>query len=158
MSRIDKNTMAASRVILLVVLGLVGLRFSIAQSESDFAKRYTPVHAYLLRPGIIMFAQFDTEGQVCRITVQRKEDDSLDQGTLFSGQLADEIVDQLVPAPIRGKPLGPYLNSDSYVTGGSFFLKKDFENLSVEKMGDVRDSSTDSIRIVQIIWRNRSCR
>jgi len=130
-----------------------------AQSQIDLMQKYLPIATYQIRPGIIMFVEFDNQGQACQMTLERNEAVSSNDGKrdTFSAQLADQLVDELAPVAVRGQPLSRYLNPDSYVAGGVFLLKQDFTNVSVEKIGNTSDDSTESIRTLRILWTKRSC-
>jgi hypothetical protein len=126
----------------------------LAQSKKDLADRYKPVSAYEIRPGILMLAEFDAEGEVCEVTLATNFDASggRNAATDLTNELADELVDELSPASVRG-PAHEWLNPDSTVAGGSYFDKKDYENVSVERYGTVGEG----LRVLKIIWMKRRC-
>lgn len=129
-----------------------------AQTQSNLDAKYPVVHAYLVRPGFVMFAKFDGAGQVCELQVQKQPLSTVNKDAMiaFSGELADEIANELVPAAERGRPASDYLSPESYVAGGSFDLKRDFENVSIEKIGTA-SGKDDGIQELRILWTKRNC-
>src|SRR5215470_16569020 len=108
-----------------------------AQTKDHLATKYKEVPAFEIRPGILAFATFGKDGNVCRLIIEKPgylggQGSGFDT-TLPDGQV-DLLVDEVVPRSERGKP-AKYLNSDSYIAGGASLIKQDYENLSVSVYG-----------------------
>jgi len=73
------------------------------------------------------------------------------------GALANQLVDELVPAGEKGKPISPYLSSESFVAGGASFIKKDYENVSVGMYGSLIEGKASGASVIVITWPKRTC-
>jgi len=140
-------------IIPLILISSVAVS-ALGQSTKDLAGKYSPISAYEVRPGILMLVEFDAGGNACEMTLERSAGPWSDSDAVktFSDELADELLDELAPSAIRG-PAHVWLNSDSFVTGGMYFLKQDYENISVERLG----SFGAGLESVKIIWTKRRC-
>lgn len=80
--------------------------------------------------------------------------ESIDMGSVIPKKVEDEVLEELVPTNIRGAE-SKWLDPDSFVAGNAYELKKDYENVSIEKDGSLSDSSGDGVIIIR--WKNRGC-
>lgn len=150
--REQKRQIVASGILLLVT------SIAAAQSKADFTTKYQTLATYQVRPGMVMFVEFSDTGQVCEVTIKKDEaiQSSEAAKAVFSDQLADQLVDELAPVSVRGQP-SKFLSPHSYVAGGAFLLKQDFQNVTVEKSGNTGDGPTGGLQVLRIIWTKRSC-
>ena len=127
--------------------------------------RYRKVEAYEVRPGILMMPRYTPDDQICEIGLQRLQyspglilvDSSL------SRQEIDQILDELVPANVRGKPSKS--PADGLITEGgqSMVTSLDFENVLIEiygataSTGHKRATTTNEV-VATVKWKKRSCR
>ena len=63
-----------------------------------------------------------------------------------------KFLDEIVAVSSRGRELSPYLHQDSYFVGGTYYLKKEHENITVEKFG-----SDSGLALLKVLWRHRTC-
>lgn len=150
--RQKKRQIVASGILLLVT------SIAAAQSKADLTAKYQTLATYQVRPGMVMFVAFSDTGQACEVTIKRDEAIQSSEAAkgAFSDQLADQLVDELAPVSVRGQP-SKFLSPHSYVAGGAFLLKQDFENVTVEKSGNTGDGPTGGLQVLRIIWTKRSC-
>ncbi len=143
---------------LAVVLLAVAPMRSSGQTAKDLAEKFSPIAAYLAGPDIVVFVDFDENGRACEAVVEKRVyqmPGANGTSLLIPGAVAKSIVDQIAPVAERGKPLGPYFAPESVITGGSYHLKSDYENVSVETIGTT--SSEDGIEAIKIKWSKRTC-
>ena len=99
-----------------------------------------------------MTTNFGEDGQICEAVIARVPTEAGDPIAL-TDRVADELLDEVVPASRRGKARGETLNPDSYIAGGVFFIKKDYSLVSIERSGHI-NGAIDSVKIV---WRRKTC-
>ena len=58
---------------------------ALGQTSSDLSAKYPQVTAYKVRPDVLMTARFAADGQVCEMTVEKRE--TTDTGIRFGGFL-----------------------------------------------------------------------
>ncbi len=138
--------------IALLVCGFASA--ALGQTKSDLSKKYQSISAYEIRPGVLMVAKFDAAGEVCEVTISGNPELLVHSGAsqVLTNQLADALVDELSPPSERGQP-HEWLNPASTVAGGTYFDKKDYENISVERRGTIGES----LQSLKIIWTKRRC-
>jgi hypothetical protein len=144
--------MKAMLFAVLVITGTPGTTWG--QSKNDFASRYKPIYSYEIRRGFLMVAQFDSQGDVCEVVITKDatSSDNQKKESMFSNQIADELLNELSPPSVRGRA-NEWLDPDSILVGNSYFDKQDYENISVERKG-VAGEGLESLRI---IWVKRRC-
>jgi hypothetical protein len=155
-----EKRMSRFRLASLLVLVLVAAvpATASAQSAKDLAAKFSPIASYLAGPDIVVFADFDGAGQVCEAVVEKRvyqTPGSKGASLIMPTALVKGIVDQLAPVAERGKDLSPNFDAESVITGGSYHLKSDYENVSIETIGTT--SSADGIQAVRIKWTKRTC-
>jgi hypothetical protein len=98
------------------------------QSVDDFSKRYRSGTYYEIRPTILMYAQFSSDGQVCAVYLQPNRH-SFGQSTTYVGNNSlngyelKQVFDELAPPNTRegqGRSLG-YVISGSMLFGGFMY-------------------------------------
>jgi hypothetical protein len=148
----------------LVTYGLVLLLFATlgvkGQTENQLKTRLKTVTAFEIRPAINVFPAFAKDGNVCRMVVEKRrfsDPADADPEATIPNALANQLVDELVPASERGKALSPYLSSESFVAGGASFIKKDYENVSVAMFGSLVEGKASGTRVIVINWSRRTC-
>jgi len=86
----------------------------IAQSRDDLKKKYgQPVaETYLIRPGIIVTASYDSTGQVTELLIAPQLTDLIKSKSRgLSHETLKEVIDELIPTLERGRGLfGGFLN------------------------------------------------
>jgi hypothetical protein len=130
------------------------------QTENQLEARLKKVAAFEIRPGIDVFPRFAENGGVCRMVVEKRQyldPANADFDITIPSVLANQLVDELVPASERGKPLSPYLSSESLLAGGASFIKKDYENVSVGMYGSSVEGKASGATVIVISWPKRTC-
>jgi hypothetical protein len=128
------------------------------QSAKNLAATFSPITTYLAGPDIVLFAEFDGSGQICEGVLEKRvyqTPGANGAGLEMPAALVKSIVDQIAPVAERGRPLSPNFDAASVITGGTYHLKSDYENVSIETIGAI--SSEDGIQVVKIKWTKRSC-
>lgn len=103
------------------------------QTKTQLAAKYTEIAAFEIRPGIVAFSTFTKDGDVCRVVIEKLlylDQQSSNFDDKLPSALVDLLVDEVVPPSERGKR-AKYLSTDSFIAGGSAYLKQDYENVSV---------------------------
>jgi hypothetical protein len=129
------------------------------QTEPQLAVRLKKVTAFEIRPGIDVFPAFTTDGSVCRMVVEKRQyldPRNADFDITIPSAVANQLVDELVPATERGKP-SKYLSSESFVAGGASYIKQDYENVSVGMYGSSIEGKKDGANVIVISWPKRTC-
>jgi hypothetical protein len=106
----------------------------------------------------VAFPTFSSDGNVCRLTIQKMpfESRKSDTDEVIPSALVDQLIDEVVPPAERGKP-SKYLSTDSYIAGGAAFIKQDYENVSVGIYGTSVVDKKNGATLVIVTWRNRTC-
>lgn len=144
--------------ILFLTLSVAVPLTTCAQSAKDLAAKFSPITTYIAGPDIVVFADFDRNGQVCEAVVEKRvyQTAGSSGATLtIPSSLVKTIVDRLAPVAERGKPLGPNFDATSVITGGSYHLQTDYENVSIETIGTT--STEEGIQTVRVKWTKRTC-
>ena len=127
-----------------------------AQTAQQLGTRFSPVKGYWLRPGILMLTKFDSEGQLCEALIEPLKEGT-SKADRISDKLADQLLEQVVPVVSRGESQ-KFLDPDSTVAGGVYDVKVNFKFVSIEKMGNVPESSQeDTIQVIRITLAGRTC-
>jgi hypothetical protein len=143
---------------LAVVLLAIGPMRSSGQTAKDLSGKFSPVAAYLAGPDIVVFVDFDESGRACQAIVEKRvyqTSGANGASLLIPGAVAKSIVDQIAPVAERGRPLSPYFAPESVITGGTYHLKSDYGNVSIETIGTT--GNEDGIEAVKIKWVKRTC-
>lgn len=136
-----------------------------AQTSADLNSKYgTPQQSYEIRPGIFMSVQYNADGQVCEMSVEKhhiKVSGVINvDPTVISADEMKEIVEELVQMNQRGaksKNLGLYS-----INGVGGTKMDDYENVYITSYFKVSASkkaivNNGTVAIV-ITWKNRSCK
>lgn len=133
--------------------------FAAGQTKNQLAAKYKEISTFEIRPGIVAFATFAKDGNVCRLIIEKPGyvggQASGFETTLPGGQI-DLLVDEVAPPDERGKP-AKYLNSDSYIAGGASLIKQDYENVSVSLYGSASPEGPNHVNVIIIDWPKRDC-
>jgi hypothetical protein len=146
--------------LLVVSYVMISAALCIGQTSAELEARYPRTAAYEVRPGISMIAKFADSGQVCELSLEKRHFNTtkgVDLSSNIPRKLIDQLIDELVPAPERGAASSRYLSDDSYVAGGVSYIKRDFENVSIEIHGSTSQSCNGGDEVVVIHWKKRSC-
>ncbi|HYX28286.1 MAG TPA: hypothetical protein VE863_06945 [Pyrinomonadaceae bacterium] len=131
-----------------------------AQTSVDLDKKYHPITAYEVRPGIFMTAEYATDGQVCRMTLEprRTSKDAINLDVLVDDDLVDAFVDEIAPPGTRGKP-GKY-DGLTLMLGQPAITIKDYEYVTIRRYGNVRNIRGKQYLepwVVTLTWNKRTC-
>ena len=129
------------------------------QTERQLAARFRKVVIFEIRPGIDAYPMFAKDGVVCQLVIQKRALIDLrgsDIADTIPPAMAKQLVDEVVPSRDRGKP-SKYLSPQSYIAGGSSFIKHDYEHVSVATYGVSVDGRVSGARAIVITWPNRTC-
>lgn len=146
-------------VILSFAVSLISGWDAAAQTQDQLGSRFKKLVALEIRPGIVAFPTFSSDGNVCRLTIQKMqpfESRNSDTDQMIPSALVDQLVDEVVPLAERGKP-SKYLSTESYIAGGAAFIKQDYENVSVGIYGTSVVDKENGATLVIVTWRNRTC-
>jgi len=143
--------------VIVLTLGLLVASSVGSQSASDFDARYKRVTAYEVEPGIVMTAEYSVSGQVCDVTLERRQetDTGIILGDSFSGDDVDRLVNEIVPRAERGKPTKG--TGRAQTSSGIIIMTDSYENVIVDKMA-LTDPKPGGILLIQISWRHRTCK
>jgi hypothetical protein len=131
-----------------------------AQSAEAFAQKYPAATFYEVRPGVFMTPTLGSQGQVCKMTVEKRRlnGTDLDSEALLSDELIQTLVDELAPAKLRGKELTDFNNwFDSIIVSSLSISRTNYENASVEVWGTVSQSGHIQNCTLVIIWKKDGC-
>lgn len=142
-------------MVLLLALGIHAVAFG--QTAADLNAKYPRVTAYKVRPNVLMTARFAADGQVCEMTLEKRQKD--DTHIVFTNTFSDaevrSLTDDLVPENERGRDLTPVLNGD--ITGGFINEEHTYENVLIREDGITRPVGAAGYRVITITWRKRTC-
>jgi len=139
----------------ILLLTLVVSAFG--QSSADLSAKFPHVTAYKVRPDVLMTARFAADGQVCEMTLEKRQttDNSIVLGGTFSAKEMQPLLDDLVPEEGRGRNLTRPLNET--VDGSFITTEYVYENVQVRVYGLTRPTSAAGNRVVVVTWPKRSC-
>jgi hypothetical protein len=139
--------------ILLLTLGVAAL----GQTSADLGAKYPHVTAYKVRPDVLMTARFAADGQVCEMTLEKRETTDTDMrfGDSFSGKEVQGLMDDLVPQNERGRNLTRALNED--IDGDFITTKFTYENVLFRVYGIIRPEVAAGDKVIIITWPKRPC-
>src|SRR5215831_7661739 len=119
-----------------LLLGSVGAH---AQTSVDLDKKYHPITAYEVRPGMFMTAEYAPDGQLCRATLEprRTSKDAINLEVVVDDDLVNSFIDEIAPPDGRGKP-GKY-DGLTLMLGHPAITIKDYEYITIRRYGTVRN-------------------
>ena len=130
-----------------------------AQTKEQLGAKYKQIAAFEIQPGIVAFSAFTKDGNVCQMTIEKlgyvDAQHSDFDSTIPSGQV-DRLVDEVVPPSERGKR-SKYLSGDSFIAGGTSFIKQDYENVTVSVYGSAIAEGPNHADVIVINWPKRGC-
>ena len=141
--------------ICILFLALVGA--ALGQTSVDLSSKYSQVTAYNVRPHVLMTAKFAADGQVCEMTLEKRQktDSGIVYEDTFSQTEIRSLVDDLVPENQRGRNLTRVLNGT--FTGSFMTEEYKYENVVVHVDGLTRPAGAAGNRVITITWPKRSC-
>ena len=134
-------------IFLLIFISVPFVASVLGQTSADFEKKYGSKTYFEIRPHVLMSAEFDKNGQVCRVSLQPNRI-SKKTNTTYLGQNSldltelKEAFDELVPAEQRRGELDT--NGGFMFSGGMYWGTLDYENISVGVKGVWR--TTEAVR------------
>jgi hypothetical protein len=137
--------------ILLLTLAVAAL----GQTSADLSAKYPNVIAYRIRPHVLMTAIFAADGQVCEMTLEKRQrtDTSIVFDDSFSKEEVQSLMDDLVPEGVRGRSSTGRFNGS--IEGLSVTTEYTYENVLVRVYGTRGDGAGDKVMV--ITWRTRTC-
>jgi hypothetical protein len=147
-------------ILRLAVLIFFGTALTHAQSAEAFAQKYPAATFYEVRPGVFMTATRGPQGQVCKMTVEKRRlnGTDLDGEALLPDELIQILVDELAPEKQRGKELTDFNNwFDSIIAGSLSISRTNYENATIEVWGTVPQSGHIQNCTLVIIWKTDGC-
>ena len=134
--------------------------FLFIKSPDDRFIKYRSVEAYEVRPTILMMPSYTTDGQICRIELEKrhfKNETALLDSTM-SHEVITQIFDELVPSGEKG-PLIPNLGTDylSLYGGNSVTTFAEYKNVSISIFGIASPIASAGDVVAVISWKNRKC-
>jgi hypothetical protein len=145
-------SMAKVCVLLLTLVVAV-----LGQTSSDLSAKYPQVPAYKVRPDVLMTARFAADGQVCEMTVEKREttDTGIRFGDSFSEKEVQGLIDDLVPQNERGRNLTRALNEE--VDCDFITTNLTYENAFFRVYGILRPKDAAGNKVIIITWPKRPC-
>ncbi len=140
--------------ILVLTLGVAAL----GQTSADLDAKYSHVTAYKVRPDVLMTARFAADGQVCDMTLEKRQrtDTRIVFGdSSFSDTEARSLMDDLVPENERGRNLTRALNEA--VDGDFITTNFTYENVLFRVYGILRPKDAAGDKVIIITWPKRPC-
>ncbi len=138
-------------LLLTLVVGALG------QTSADLSAKYPHFTAYKIRPDVLMAARFAADGQVCEMTLEKRQ--KTDTGVVFGDTFSDtevrSLMDDLVPVNERGRNLTRALNVT--VSGGFMTEEYKYENVNFQVDGITRPAGAAGYRVMTITWPKRPC-
>ena len=128
------------------------------QTTADLEKKYgSPVKEYEVRPGIVMTATYSDHGQVCKMVVERRHfsETVFDLRLYLEREMINELIDELVPAALRGGKTGG--DGFSRITGQLSDEIHDYENVSITVLASAASDDCSGGAALIIKWKNRAC-
>jgi hypothetical protein len=148
-------------ILRVAILTFFATALTHAQSSAEaFAQRYPAVTFYEVRPGVFMTPTRGPQGQVCKMTVEKRRlnGNELDSDALLSDELIKALVDELAPEKQRGKELTDFKDwFDSILVGTLSISRTNYEHASVEVWGAVLQSGEIQNSTLVIIWKRDGC-
>jgi hypothetical protein len=139
--------------ILVLILGVAAL----GQTSADLGAKYLHVTAYKVRPDVLMTARFAAGGEVCEMTIEKREttDTGIRFGDSFSEKEVQGLIDDLVPQNERGRNLTQALNEN--VDGDFITTNFTYENVLFRVYGILRPTDAAGNKVITITWPKRPC-
>ncbi len=130
------------------------------QTRLQLEEKYPKVHAYLVRPNILLTAKYSTDERICEMSLEPVR---WTGGTVELFPLSEEetirVVEEVVPENERGKRRGGLLGTNdklSVFSGHSYSTPYTYENMTVIFAGTTDKGGADMVAVVT--WRDRSCK
>lgn len=153
------STLTAGKVILAGFMAMVA---AFGQNSQELRHKYGAPDAerFLVRPGIMLTVSYGEDGQPCEllletwhpITKYRSRD------TFLPPELADDLVDELVPADKRGKL------QNSITFGRGDIVSKLYDNVNISRgyyidwPNGTASMQRNQLESVSISWKRKACK
>jgi hypothetical protein len=137
-----------------VIMFALQVSFS-ADTAQTMRQRYGPpiAETYLIKPGVAASLSFGASGHVCEIVVSPEETASVKRSQTFTTQQLTDVIDELVPANERGKPIGGgFFNATCLPDNDCAGTFSDSEKVSIYLNG-----GNDRERYATIQWTRNEC-
>jgi hypothetical protein len=126
------------------------------QTSEQFALKFTQLSSFEVRPGIVMTVRYSSDNQACQLLIEGTHYRTTGEpGRLaeLSSKVQQELLDELAPKQERGERTSPWLSRESYVAGGAYYTKIDYERITTEVFG----SNNGGDQWFVITWKLRTC-
>jgi hypothetical protein len=126
--------------------------------HEQFAK-YKAVEAYEIRPGILMMPRYSDDGQVCEIGLEKLHysAEMIRLDSSMSRKEIDQIFEELAPPNERGRESNDSMGGLITRSGHSFRTYTDFENVSIQTVGEDLPKSVEDNIVATLHWKHRKC-
>ena len=141
----------------ICILFLVFVVAAFGQTSADLSTKYPHITAYKVRPDVLMTARFAADGQVCEMTLEKRQktDTAIVFGSTFSEQEVLSLLDDLVPEAGRGRNLTRALNGT--IDGSFITTDYTYENVLIRVYGITRPAGAAGDRVISVTWPKRQC-
>jgi hypothetical protein len=141
----------------ICILLLTVVVVALGQTSADLSAKYPHVTGYKVRPDVLMTAKFAADGQVCEMTLEKRQ--TTDTGIVFGDTFSDtevrSLMNDLVPENERGRNLTRALNE---TVAGDFMTEEyKYENVLIHVYGITRPAGAAGYRVITITWPKRPC-
>jgi hypothetical protein len=132
------------------------------QSATDLAQKFFHHEVFEVEPGVVMSAAYASDGLVCKMHVEQTQfkKDVIDLTIGLELDKIDALLDRLVPPSERGEKQED--ESGLTIISGAMTRTDNYANIIVNVTSDVDASkkkwTISGPTVVEIKWRNRSCR
>ena len=139
--------------ILLLTLAVAAL----GQTSADLTAKYPNVIVHRIRPHVLMTARFAADGQVCEMTLEKRQrtDTDIVLDDSFSKEEVHSLMDDLVPEGLRGRDLTRRFSGS--IEGLSVRTDYTYENVLVHVYGIRELVGAAGDKVIVITWRTRTC-
>lgn len=136
---------------------------AVAQSSSDLEQKYGRPDNHLVRrigfevrPDVIMTTSFASDGQVCEVVIEPKRvtESGIDLQRRIPAAVAREVVDEIVPAGLRGRQIGGITMGNYTSISWANYEKVSTYSVLVGVGGPEADLKIAEVRIK---WKERQC-
>ena len=131
------------------------------QTATDLAQRFRRHEVFEIEPGVVMSAEYASDGLVCEMHVEQThfKKDVTDLTIGLELDKIDALLDRLVPASERGEKKED--ESGLTAISGTMTRTDNYANVIVDVTSGVEASkkkwTISGPTVLKIKWRNRSC-
>jgi hypothetical protein len=135
----------------------VTLPMLVVKPDSAKFQKYKAVETYEVRPGILMLPNYASDGQVCRIELEKRHysNEAAFLDSKIPHEVMIQIINELVPPNERG-PLTMNFGTEymSEYSGNSVTTFAEYKNVSIDIYSEAK-SAGDVVALIK--WKNLKC-